>query len=327
MNKDIMQTILQKIKEYDRILLFRHRRPDGDCVGATKGFKEILKQSFPEKEILLIDEARSAFLAFLGPDDAPIPDDMYNGALAVVLDTASVDRISNQKYALCKEIVKIDHHIDHEPYGDYVWIEEDRSSCCEMIVAFYDAFHDELRLNRDAATYLYTGMVTDSGRFRFEGVTGDTLRYAALLLDRGIDTEHLYAHLYLKEFDSLRFQAYVYEHMGRTPHGVAYITIDLAVQRAFNLSFEDASAAISYLDAIKGCLCWLAFIQSPDDDDIRVRLRSRFVTINALASRYRGGGHACASGATVKNQAEIDALIRDADTLVKEYKESHGDWL
>ena len=66
MNRPAMETILNKIKEYDRIMLFRHIRMDGDCTGATKGFKEILKLSFPEKEILLVDDQKSDFLAFLG---------------------------------------------------------------------------------------------------------------------------------------------------------------------------------------------------------------------------------------------------------------------
>lgn len=327
MNTDTLERMLDKIKAYDKIMIFRHRRPDGDCVGASKGLKQMLRLSFPEKLVRLIDDARSEYLSFLGEDDAPVADEAYQGALGIVLDTASTERISNPKYALCRELVKIDHHINVEPFGDLQWVEDGRSSTCEMIAAFYAAFPHALRLDRLAATCLYAGMVTDSGRFRYEGVTGDTLRLAAVLLDQGVDTERLYAHLYLKDFDLLRFQAYVYEHAVRTENGVAYIVLPLDTQRAFNLSFEDASAAISYLDAIKSCLCWINFIEDPGDHAIRVRLRSRFVTVNALASRYRGGGHARASGATVYSREEIDALVREADAMVKQYKDTHDDWL
>lgn len=322
----VLSVILQKIREYDRILLFRHIRMDGDCVGATKGMKALLKNTFPEKEILIIDDQQSDYLAFLGPDDAPIPDEMYKSALGIVLDTGSSDRISNPKYALCRELIKIDHHIEREPYGDYNWVEENRSSCCEMIAAFYAAFSDSLCINQQAAACLYTGMVTDSGRFQYEGVSGETLRLAGLMLDQGIDTERLYANLYLKDFEALKFKAFVYEHMQRTAHGVAYILIDRAVQQAFGLSLEEASAAVSYMDSIKGCLCWIAFIENADGS-IRVRLRSRFAAIHTVAENYRGGGHANASGATLLNAREMEGLLAQADQLIQAYKESHTDWM
>lgn len=331
---DVMQQILDKLRAYDRILLFRHVRVDGDCVGATKGMKGIIQATWPEKEVLIIDDERSEYLAFLGPDDGEddmpagygrYEDALYEEALGVVIDVASPERISNPKYALCKELIKIDHHIDRDRYGDVSWVEEERSSACEMVAAFYEAFRDELKITPFAATCIYTGMVTDSGRFMYEGVRGDTMRLAGLMLDQGVDTEHLYAHLYLKEFDTLKFTSWVYEHMQITRNGAAYIYVDEAACRRFGLSHETASSAVSMLSGIRGCLCWMAFIETPDS--IRVRLRSRFMFINELAERYNGGGHACASGATVYSKDEMQQLIRDADELVRAYKENYDGWL
>jgi len=328
MNTTNKQIILQKIKEYDRILLFRHIRIDGDCVGSTKGLKAIIKLTWPEKEVYIIDHEHSDYLAFLGPDDESISDELYADALGIVLDTATPDRISNQKFSLCKELIKIDHHIPLTPYGDYSWVEEERSSTCEMIADFYRTFSDELKIDSTAATYLYTGMVTDSGRFRFRDVDGDTLRCAAVLLDVGIDTDRLFAHLYLESFEYLKFKAHIYQHMEVTENGVAYIYIDREMQETFSLTSETASASIGCLDSIKGCICWIAFIETADEKhSIRVRLRSRFVPINSVAEQYRGGGHACACGATVYNREEVSALLADADRAVKEYKETHEDWL
>ena len=170
MNYEVKKAILDKIKEYDRIFLFRHIRNDGDCVGATKGFKEIIKATWPDKEVYIIDGQTSDYLDFMGEDDAPVADEVYADALGIVIDTASVKRISNPKYALCKDQIKIDHHIDVEQYGIISWVEEKRSSACEMIAAFYAAFRGELVLTKEAATHIYTGMVTESGRFQDEGV-------------------------------------------------------------------------------------------------------------------------------------------------------------
>lgn len=328
MNYEIKKQILDKMAEYSRIILFRHVRNDGDCVGATKGLKEILRLTWPEKEIYIIDAETAKYLEFMGPEDEELPDEMYADALGIVLDTASESRISNKKYTLCREVIKIDHHIPLEHYGSLEWVEEERSSCCEMVVDFYNTFRDVLKINSEAATHLYTGMVTDSGRFKYSGVTGDTLRNAAILLDVGVDTDLLFARLYLEAYEYLKFKAHIYERMQITENGVAYIYIDRAMQEEFGLSLEQASACIGNLDSIRGCISWIAFIESGDEaGTIRVRLRSRFVHINSIAEKYRGGGHACASGATVYNRVEVDALLADADALVKEYKETHEGWL
>ena len=328
MNREIMELILNKIRAYDRIMLFRHVRNDGDCVGATKGLKRIIQLTWPEKEVYLIDADTAKYLEFMGPEDGEVADEIYESALGIVLDTASESRISNKKYKLCKELVKIDHHIPLENYGDYNWVEEERSSCCEMVVAFYDTFRDQLKIDSLAATHLYTGMVTDSGRFKYSGVNGDTLRNAAVLLDVGVDTDTLFARLYLEAYEYLKFKAHIYNRMEITPNGVAYIFVDKAMQEQFDLSLEQASAIIGNLDSIRGCISWIAFIESGDEQNsIRVRLRSRFVHINGIAEKYHGGGHACASGATVYSREEMEALLADTDALVKEYKETHEDWL
>ena len=325
---NVKEQILQKIKDYQRIMLFRHVRNDGDCVGATKGLKRILQLSFPEKEIYLIDADTAAYLEFLGPEDEPVSDELYADALGIVIDTASEARISNKKYNLCKELIKIDHHIPLESFGDLMWVEEERSSACEMIVDFYATFKDQLKIDSEAATYLYTGMVTDSGRFKYDGVSGDTLRNAAILLDVGVDTQTLFARLYLEAFEYLKFKAHIYDRMQITENGVAYIYIDRAMQEEFNLTLEQASACVGTLDSIRGCISWMVFIETGDENgSIRVRLRSRFVHINSVAEKYHGGGHACASGATVYSKEEVQALLADADAVVKEYKENHEGWL
>lgn len=321
-----MKKILEKIKEYDKILIFRHFRPDGDAVGSTRGLAEILKLTFPEKKIYLQNADFSGYLSFYGDEDPLLPDEEYADALGILLDTATKKRISNQKFELCKEYVKIDHHIPVEDYGTVQWVEELRSSTCEMIAAFYDAFKDELKINTQAATYIYTGMVTDSGRFRFRDVSGETMRLAGLMLEQGVDTDVLYSHLYMRDFDSFKFEAYVHKKMNITPAGVAWVYVSKKMQKKFNLTSEEASSSVSYMDSIKGSLIWLAFIENKDGS-IRVRLRSRFVTVSEVAENYHGGGHACAAGATVYSKKEMKKLIAEADARLKNYKENNEGWL
>ena len=325
-NVNMARQVLDTIKKYDKIIIFRHFRPDGDCVGSSKGLHRILQLTFPEKEIILQNCDFSDYLSFLGGEPEIKDDDFYSDALGIVVDTATTKRISNQKYQLCKYIIKIDHHIPVEDYGDINWVEENRCSACELITSFYDALKDELKIDTEAATYLYVGLVTDSGRFRFRSVSGDTMRLAGLLLDQGVDTDHLYANLYMKDFAEFKFHGYVLNHIKITENGVAYIYIDSAAMEKYGLSFEQASACVSYMDSIKNSLIWVAFIDT-GSGDIRVRLRSRFVTINDLAMRYEGGGHDCAAGATVHSKKQMKKLLLEADALLAEYKKANEGWL
>ncbi len=326
MNEHIKQAILDKIESYATIVVSRHIRPDGDAVGSTMGLVTMLRDTYPEKHIYLVDEDFSDYLSFCGNEDR-VSDMVYPDALLIVIDTGTRNRISNSKYPLAKEIVKIDHHIEADPYGDLNWVEDFRSSACEMIADFAMTFRDRLKLSREAATYIYLGMVTDSDRFRFEGVTGETMRLAGYLLDRGIDTETLFSHLYVDDFETLRLKSFVYDHIRITENGVAYIYMSEEVQRQFGLTLEAASAVVGELSKIRGSLIWVAFIYNAEKQNIRVRLRSRFLGINDLAIKYHGGGHNMAAGATVFSEEEMFSLIGEADALLGEYKRTHEGWL
>ena len=109
-------------------------------------------------------------------------------------------------------------------------------------------------------------------------------------------------------------------------NGVASLFVDKKMKKKFKLTNEEASASVSYMDSIKNALIWVAFIDS-GDGSIRVRLRSRFVTVSEIAERYHGGGHACAAGATVYSKAEMNALLQDLEEHIKEYKSKNEGWL
>lgn len=325
MNKEIAKIILNKIKEYQKIIITRHIRPDGDCVGSTLGLKYLLKATFKDKDIRVINEDYVDYLDFLGKEDKQETEEFYYDALVIVVDTASEQRVSNKLFKKGKEIIKIDHHIETNPYGNISWVEEEKSAAAELICEFYEANKDELVMTKEAATAIYTGIVTDTGRFRFSSVDGNTLRNASILLDQKIDVETLFAKLYLKDFNYYKLQSKVFESIKITKNGVAYVHITKKIQKKFNISMDEASSLISMIDAIKGSIIWVAFIDN--NDTIRVRLRSRFVTINKIAEKYGGGGHAQASGAVVKNKKEMNNILEDLDVLIKEYKENNEGWL
>ena len=326
MNKEIKDSIFQKLKEADNIIIARHFRPDGDAIGSSRGLARILELTYPEKTIKLCNKDNSDFLAFLGEEKEEVSDEFISSSLAIILDTATKDRLSDPRALNAKYVIKIDHHIEVDRYGDLSWVEDSRSSCSELIADFYQTYRDELKIDKVAATCIYTGMNTDSGRFYFSSTTGETLRLAGLMLDFGVDIEKLQANLDLRELKVYKFQADVFEKIKVTDSGFAYLYLDQEMQKKWNLTREEASDSVSLMSSIKGSIAWAAFIENPDKT-IRVRLRSRFMTINKIAERYHGGGHDRASGATCYSHEEMDSLIKDASEAVKEYKENHNDWI
>lgn len=322
-NLELKQQILEKIQEFDTIIIHRHIRPDGDCMGSTLGLRDLLRHSFPNKKVYSSGKHDSPYLKFLGDEDE-ISDEVYKDALVIVVDTATSDRIYDERYKLGKFLIKIDHHIAVENYGHLNYVREDLPATCAIIGDFYETFKTELVLTKVGAHALYVGLTTDTGRFKYRGVNGDVMRIAGTLLDFDLDLERIYASLYLKDSKTFILQGYVYENFKQTPNGVSYIYFSRKTQKKYGVTPEDAAALVNSLDSIKGNMIWIAFVEQADKS-IRVRMRSRFVRVVEVASLYRGGGHANAAGATVYNKKEMQDLLLLADKALKEFKAENQD--
>lgn len=317
---DIKKQILEEIKQHDSIVIVRHVRPDGDCIGSSFGLREILKASFPNKKIYSAGDEIPEYLGFLGNEDE-VSEDIYKESLVIVVDTATSKRIASPLYALGKKVIKIDHHIPVDDYGYINYVREDFPACCQIITDFALTFENELVLNDKAAKCLYTGLVTDTGRFRFRSVNSKTMRIAGDLLDKEIDTENIYTNLNVKKPESYKLQGYMYQNFKLTENGVAYAYITKKIMKKFNASVEDASNLVNCLDSIKGSMIWILFVQY--DNEIRVRIRSRYLPCVEIGEKYNGGGHANACGATVKNTKELKELLKMADSKLKAFKENN----
>ena len=320
----MFEEIIKAIEKHDVVIIHRHTNPDGDAMGSQIGLKNLIKDNYPQKRVYAVGDAAKRYAFMDGAEMDEITDETYQGALAIILDCGASALISDERYRLAAKTARIDHHIFCEKIADIEVVETKYESCCGEIAEL--AIESGLRLSPASAKALYTGMVTDSGRFRFRDVSGDTLRLAALMIDQGIDLETIYANLYMKEFHTFKFEAYAHKKMQISENGVASLFVSKRMRKKFRLSNEQASASVSYMEQIKGALIWIAFIEN-DDGSIRVRLRSRFLPVNELAERYEGGGHACACGATVHSKAEMKALIKDADELLKNYKATNEGWI
>ena len=131
----MFEKILASIGEYNRIIIHRHKNPDGDALGSQLGLAGILKENFPEKEILSVGDT-SARYAFMGYTPDEVADDAYTGALAIILDTSASALISDERYKLAAKTARIDHHIFCEEIADIEVTDTSYESCCGLITAF-----------------------------------------------------------------------------------------------------------------------------------------------------------------------------------------------
>ena len=310
----MFEDILQAIKSYDTIIIHRHNRPDGDAMGSQIGLKNILLENFPEKTVYAVGDDPRFFSFMEGAEMDEIPDSVYDGALAVILDTSVPHLISDDRYTKAEKAVRLDHHIFCEKIADIEVVDTSFESCCGVVTQF--AVESGLRLNKLAAKSLYTGMVTDSGRFRYDGTTARTFRLASVLMETGFDTNEIFRDLYADDFASKQLKAKFILKIQFTPDNVAYIYTDRAEFDALGLdTFTISRGMVNTMADLKGVSIWVNFTETAQG--VLCELRSNQYNINPVAVKYGGGGHQKASGATVADRETAMAMLRDLDALVR----------
>ncbi|HIQ62480.1 MAG: bifunctional oligoribonuclease/PAP phosphatase NrnA [Christensenellales bacterium] len=312
----MFEAILQAIAAHERIILHRHTHPDGDALGSQIGLKHLLRENFPGKQVYMVGDGagRYDFMEDSVMDD--VPDEAYRDAMAIILDTSAPGLISDGRYALAKTTARIDHHLFTGQIAQLEAIDTGSESCCGLIVRL--AMEHGLRLTPVAAQSLFIGMVTDSGRFRYDATSARTFRQAAWLLEQQpLDVSGIYRNLYASDFDQVRLRAQFVLNIRFTPHRVAYLYTTGEELRAQGLDpFVISRAMVNTMADIRGVDVWVSFTES--EEGVLCELRSDRRNINPVAVQYGGGGHAKASGARVKDRAEAMAMLADLDAMMEE---------
>ncbi|QED48914.1 DHH family phosphoesterase [Cytobacillus dafuensis] len=306
--------ILEVIKEYETIIIHRHVRPDPDAYGSQGGLAEILKVSFPEKNIYTVGKEEET-LHYLRRLDQ-IPNEAYKGALVIVCDTANAERICDDRYHLGDKLIKIDHHPNVDPYGDIMWVDTHASSVSEMIYEFYLAGKDRgLKMSNEAARLLFAGIVGDTGRFLFPSTSEKTFAYAGELIHYDFSRTELFDKMYELSPNVIKLNGYVLQNFETKENGAVAMVLRKELLEEFQVSASEASLLVGTLGNIKGIKAWVFFIE--EEDQIRVRLRSKGPIINEIARKYQGGGHPLAAGASIYSWDDMGLVIKDLEEACK----------
>lgn len=306
--------VLKFIREAKTIIIHRHSRPDGDALGSQIGLKEAIKATFPRKEIYMVGDMTPRY-EFMGKMDE-IDDEKYKDALVFVLDTSEQSMISDERYLTGKHLIKIDHHIAKESFGDIEIVDTTYESCCGLVAFLIDRIR--LKMTDYGAKSLYTGMVTDSGRFRYDSTTSKTFEIASKLLKHNFNINEIYNHLYTDTLEMVKLRAQFTMKFKLTDENVAYIKTTQEEMKEYNVDiFSISRNMVNTMAGIKGINIWVNFTEDIDGRVI-AEIRSSKYNINNIAVKYGGGGHKAASGATLKNFEEADMMLNDLNELAKE---------
>ena len=313
----MFEKIFEYIKGYSTIIIHRHTSPDGDALGAQIGLKNLLKDNFPEKNVYAVGDDAKRYSFMDGAQMDEIDDQTYQGALAVVLDCGASSLISDERYKTAEKTVRFDHHIYCEKIADEEVVDTSYESCCGLVTEF--ALACGLAFSPASAKALFTGMVTDSGRFRYDSTTANTFRLASELKKQAFDTNEIYAQLYADEFKYVKLRAQFVLKIQFTPYRVAYIYTTKEELSSYEAdTFTISRGMVGVMSEIRGVDIWANFTET--ESGILCELRSGRYNINRTAVKYGGGGHEKASGCTLKNYDEAMALLADLDRIAEENK-------
>lgn len=314
-----LKTLLDDFKAFDTIVIHRHFNPDGDAVGSQTGLKYLLNDNYPDKKVYIVGDPAERYSFIDGSATDDIPDGVYENALAVILDSATPDLVSDDRYRLAKKTARIDHHMFVAKFCDDEVVDSSFESCAGLIG--YIAREGGLKLSQRAAKSLYTGMVTDSGRFMYDSTNSRTFEIAAYLTATGFKVSDIYNNLYQDDLNMVRLRATFALKAKFTEHNVGYIYTDYAEFLTYGVSsFTISRGMVNTMAQIKGVDIWVNFTET--ENSVLCELRSTKYNINKIAVAHGGGGHILASGATLKDKneafemlAELDALVANGETL------------
>lgn len=317
-NKKDITRILSAIKRYDRIAIFRHEKPDFDALGSQMGLATWIKDNFPNKEVHVLGDNHVVFTPRLYPEMDRLAESWFREPfLAIIVDCANTSRVADPRFKKAKFKIKIDHHPEVEKYGKISVVRTDACAAAEIITDILLSFKGNYVLSKESASYLYSGIAGDSGRFQYSSTSEASFVTASYLLAAGIDLSDVYGKMYQKKIDDLKVTAYILNHFSVSEHGVAYYVLDDAIQKELNITTERGKENVNLFSNIEGINAWCSITEDVKDHCWRVSIRSKATPINGIAAKWEGGGHAQASGAKIKNLDLLPSFIDDLDQLFR----------
>lgn len=292
----------KELQDIRTVAIAGHVRPDGDSVGACIGLWHYIRDNFPQIQAdIWLEKPDEKFAVLAGFDSirqAGEEKDAYD--LFVAVDCATCDRLGDavQYFDCASRTICVDHHISNEGYAGVNVIDADASSTCEVLCRMLDPE----KISEKAAAALYTGIAHDTGVFQYSCTSPDTMRMAAMLMEKGIAyTRILEETFYKKTYRQNQILGKALLESMRILDGKCIVSVVRKKEFGFfGVTPLDLDGIVSQLKMTEGVEVAI-FLYETDNLEYKVSLRSReMVDVSKIASYFGGGGHVRAAGVTMK---------------------------
>ena len=332
MNTNDRELVLNLLSTPKKIAIIPHRNPDGDALGSTLGLYHVLKQLNHEVKVIAPNEFPD-FIAWL-PESNQVQifeKDKVNttafleaAELIFTLDFNAFHRTGEQMEAVLSKLtapfIMIDHHQMPDDYALVTISDVNFGSTCELLYNFLTELDLNKYINTDAATCIYTGIVTDSGSFKFKKTTGNTHRVVADLIDKGVDNPMVHAKLFnTSSYNRLQLLGRALENLKVLPtHRTAFTTLSQKELYEFNFQKGDTEGIVNYGLSIKEVDFAAIFIENKDEGIIKISFRSEgdFDVNEFSRKHFNGGGHINAAGG--KSMVSMEETIANFVRILAE---------
>lgn len=299
-----LDNILEEINKAEKIVIITHENPDGDAIGSSLAMKLALKQLGKDADVI-IPEFPKAFEFLPGTDEIKKESDIEKYDLAIALDCASIKLLNGfvKYFDNAKSKVLIDHHSSNTMFADYNYVDQDAPACAQLLLVVFGYFNIEVTQN--IGTCILAGIITDTGGFKYEGVTADTFRFVSELCDKGIKVSQVYNQVYASqtrakfELHKIALDRLEFLEDGK----VAFTYITKSDEEKVGAKNGDYDGIVENGRDVEGVE--VSVFLRETDKGIKVSLRSKsYVNASEVAMMFGGGGHIRAAGCNIQGSME-----------------------
>ncbi|UPS91617.1 bifunctional oligoribonuclease/PAP phosphatase NrnA [Bizionia sp. M204] len=332
MKKEAISDIKQLLRSPKKMVIVPHKNPDGDAIGSTLGLYHYLR-IHNQEAVIIAPNDYPEFLKWMPGEDSILKYDtdsekcdalIQDADIIFTLDFNALNRTGNMEPALKASSamkIMIDHHQQPDDYATYMYSDVSMSSTCEMVYHFIAMLDDKNLINQDIATCLYTGIMTDTGSFRFASTTSETHRVTAFLIDKGAQHSEIHnAVMDANSFERMQLLGCALTNLKVIPESrTAFITLSQDELNTYNYKKGDTEGFVNYALSLQNIIFAAIFIEDKQNNIIKISLRSKGdFSVNEFArAHFEGGGHTNAAGG--KSDLSLPETVENFISILPAY--------
>jgi phosphoesterase RecJ-like protein len=334
MKADEIQEIKELLATPKNIVIVPHRNPDGDAMGASLAMDHFLRNKGHNTTVVTPNDYPE-FLKWLPKPDNTFKYDMQNrqskscideASIIFLLDFNALHRVGSDMESYLEKyngtFIMIDHHQQPDKIATYLYSDTSVCSTCQMVYHFFEMLDEVSAINKEIATCLYTGIMTDTGSFRFPSTTSTTHRIIADLIDKGANNAKIHNNVYdTNSYGRLQLLGCALRNLKVIKElNTAYITLNQEELNTYNYQKGDTEGVVNYALSLEGVIFAAIFIEDEEQQIIKISLRSKgSFSVNKFSRQhFDGGGHVNAAGG--KSTLPLEATVQKFLDVLPIYK-------